>query len=387
MQRKEKNMENNSENRFLDNYKQAILENLKELYYDGMNRQKLEENQLDLDLFDENKEIIKSDKNVKGNVNNTFNKLYEEKKKIRSVIQKLSEENFSKNKYKNIKNILDELNQDEDFRYDYYDIYVNVSEIAEKEPLKLNYLTANTEELNKRLYKAANYKRIDKKYSKFIQYIKLEAVRSYNDIEKRKKIDEENEKIKNDLIKTKTQLDTAKRKLARQQFDMLAVLGVFSAIILAFTGGLNFSSSVLESMNSASIYRVLLVSILLAFTLVNGIAILLKFIKNINKDDNEETNKIEQIGFFKAVRNRFMSSYIVKFNVMVFILLFVVLCALFNDSLGIENKLNEKLRAIESGNVKVVDKILEKDEIDTNTREEDNNEKKDVKVKEKDNKK
>lgn len=354
-------MRNNSEDKMLeDKVNYQILKEIKKLCNVEIDREKIVESQINLDLFDEEKQNENSNEiqKEKEAVNSTSRGINKEKRHIKNIIQKLSEEKFSNRKYKEIKRIIDELNEDENYRYDYFDIYVHVSEIADKEPLRLNYLTVNTEELNKRLFKAARYKRIDNKYSKLIQYIKLEAMRSYNDLEKRKKFDEENEKLKKDLEDTKKQLESSKRELEKQKFDMLAVLGVFSAIILAFTGGLNFSSSVLENMNSASIYRVLIISILLGFTLINGIAILLKFIKNISKDENEEMDRIEKVGFLRAVRDRYMISYIAKFNTIAVVLLVVVIFAYINDWFEFENSLNEKLRAIESANSKVLHTVI-----------------------------
>ena len=119
----------------------------------------------------------------------------EESKKLQNILYSLSEENFFDDKYENIKNIIDGLFKDEEYRYDYYEIYANISEIAENEPLKLNYLTANVEELKIRLQEDSQDNRLNNKYSKLIQYVKLEARRSYTDIEKRKDINGKQYKI------------------------------------------------------------------------------------------------------------------------------------------------------------------------------------------------
>ena len=354
---------------FLKLYNEMRLRNIQQFLENALYENNIEE-QLNLDLFNEEKDI--SGLTTEDVSNRNSSREVKENKKIQSIIYSLSEENFSDDKYTTIKCIVDDLYKDKNYRYDYYEIYAYISEIAENEPLKLNFLTANTEEFKNRLQEELKDKRIDKKYSKLIQYIKLESMRSYADIEKRKEINDANEQVKQELETTKQQLDTAKNKLRKQQFDMLAVLGVFSAIILAFTGGLNFSSSVLENMNNASIYRVLIISILLGFTLVNGIAILLKYIKSINVDENEEMDRIEKVGFWKYIRDRYVVSYIAKFNTIALILLVVVVLSCLNDWLHFENSLNEKLRAIESANSTVLNTVIQEEKNKDKSEEQDN---------------
>lgn len=79
--------------------------------------------------------------------------------------------------------------------------------------------------------------------------------------------------------------------------EYISILGIFAAIVLAFVGGITFSSSVLQNINSVSIYRLLMVAILLAFILMNVIWLLLRFIAQINDKDI----KIYKIGTFNAI--------------------------------------------------------------------------------------
>ena len=70
-----------------------------------------------------------------------------------------------------------------------------------------------------------------------------------------------------------------------QQKEYITILGIFAAIILAFVGGITFSSSVLQNMADVSIYRLLLVVNILGFVLTNTIYLLMKFIFVINERD------------------------------------------------------------------------------------------------------
>ena len=67
--------------------------------------------------------------------------------------------------------------------------------------------------------------------------------------------------------------------------EYISILGIFASIILAFVGGITFSSSVLQNIGTVSIYRLLLVTTILGFVLVNVIWLLLKFISMINDKD------------------------------------------------------------------------------------------------------
>ncbi len=77
------------------------------------------------------------------------------------------------------------------------------------------------------------------------------------------------------------QIDDLKQKLNSAQQEYVAILGVFAAVILAFVGGITFSSSVLQNIASVSIYRLLLTVDLLGFILINTISLLLNFICHI----------------------------------------------------------------------------------------------------------
>lgn len=68
--------------------------------------------------------------------------------------------------------------------------------------------------------------------------------------------------------------------------EYISILGIFAAIVLAFVGGITFSSAVLQNIGGVSIYRLLIVVDFLAFTLINVIYILLKFIFVINNKDS-----------------------------------------------------------------------------------------------------
>lgn len=66
------------------------------------------------------------------------------------------------------------------------------------------------------------------------------------------------------------------------QKEYITILGIFAAIVLAFTGGIVFSSSVLENIDKSSIYRISLMAFIIGLVFFNLIWILIDFIRDIN---------------------------------------------------------------------------------------------------------
>lgn len=95
---------------------------------------------------------------------------------------------------------------------------------------------------------------------------------------------------------TDTKIDLH-REIKGVEKEYISILGIFAAIVLAFVGGITFSSSVLQNIDSVSVYRLLLVVVILAFVLVNVIWLLVKFIAQINDKDI----KIFKIGLFDTL--------------------------------------------------------------------------------------
>lgn len=80
------------------------------------------------------------------------------------------------------------------------------------------------------------------------------------------------------------------KKELRKEFkgmekEYISILGIFAAIILAFVGGITFSTSVLQNIHHASIYRTIFITDMIGFTLINILYLLMNFIEKINEKD------------------------------------------------------------------------------------------------------
>lgn len=84
----------------------------------------------------------------------------------------------------------------------------------------------------------------------------------------------------------KEELNTTYKKLKNEikqgQRETITILGIFAAIVISFTGGLVFSTSVLENINKASINRLIVVICGIGFVLFNLVWALLEFIRSLN---------------------------------------------------------------------------------------------------------
>lgn len=65
-------------------------------------------------------------------------------------------------------------------------------------------------------------------------------------------------------------VEISRRKLEASEKDYIAILGIFSAVVLVFIADIAFSTSVLENMHLGSIYRIALVVLLIGFVIMNS---------------------------------------------------------------------------------------------------------------------
>lgn len=97
-------------------------------------------------------------------------------------------------------------------------------------------------------------------------------------------------KISNDIDTKVNDIDI---KLNSSEKNYITILGIFSSFVVSFVGGGVFSSSVLSNIEKPSIYRLILVILLLGFVLISICFSLYWFIaKIINKCDTSKLHNI-----------------------------------------------------------------------------------------------
>ncbi len=168
------------------------------------------------------------------------------------------------------------IGNEEHFRHYYSDIFGLLVEINSDKSIDggdINVLGDNLSFLV-RGYKAQNQDEsgnlidISDSLSKLYDHVSLDIARirysnSGDDrISLKPQFAEMAEKLKETERKLKSmsaETDKLKSDLSKAQTDYIAILGIFASVVLAFVGGLTFSTSVLQNISGISIYRLLLI--------------------------------------------------------------------------------------------------------------------------------
>ncbi len=114
----------------------------------------------------------------------------------------------------------------------------------------------------------------------------------YSELEKKlKKTSSDLDSAQTNIDETQKKAEKTEKDLQNSQREYVTILGIFAAVVLAFTGGIAYSTSVLENLHQASIYRILGISLLIGFVLFNLVYLLLSFILVITDNRNTKPDK------------------------------------------------------------------------------------------------
>ena len=80
-------------------------------------------------------------------------------------------------------------------------------------------------------------------------------------------------------------------EIRSSQKEYIAILGIFAAVVLSFTGGITFSTAVFNNIHKVSIYRISFVTLLIGYILVNVLFGLFYYIHRLVKGPNEKNLK------------------------------------------------------------------------------------------------
>lgn len=94
------------------------------------------------------------------------------------------------------------------------------------------------------------------------------------------------------LDKSANKIKSAYKKVENAQKEYIAILGIFASIILTFISGIVFTTSILQNIHNASIYRIVLITLLIGLIVLNAVYLLFYFIERIVK--NHKKSKIKQ---------------------------------------------------------------------------------------------
>lgn len=235
--------------------------------------------------------------------------------------------------YKELEDIYDD-GTEKGFRHYYSDIFSVLSQIDST--LKMGDTEILSQNMNiiqkgykrdRRLRKNSEGKTIDvsANIEKLYDHINLDIARiNYSKgIELRSQ--EELQKVNKTLAQVRKEINSMEdsvNKAKNVQKEYITILGIFASIVLAFTGGMAFSTSILENMATTGIYRLILIVIGLAFVLMNVIYLLTRFVQEIAKKENEHIP-------YPKIMKTFNSVCAVA-------LILLILCWVFDVNRGVE---------------------------------------------------
>lgn len=103
----------------------------------------------------------------------------------------------------------------------------------------------------------------------------------------RRKLGDRVEALSEKAESMRQKAESMQRKAENMQKDYITILGIFAAILITFVAGMTFSSSILNNIDKASIYRLTFVMLMIALMLFNLLHLLIDFIRKMQKGDME----------------------------------------------------------------------------------------------------
>lgn len=133
-----------------------------------------------------------------------------------------------------------------------------------------------------------DYDKIIKRIGKLADHLELESMRlnrfeaikhlSSRTENQKKELENSIKKYKNDYSNTINALNEAKKQLKDINTQLISVLGIFSAVVIAFFGGLSYFTSVLSNLHNMKGYLPIVVISITGFVLFNTIICMFHFL-------------------------------------------------------------------------------------------------------------
>ena len=241
----------------------------------------------------------------------------EKTQKLLDLIEELRSPSYSKNtnRLNEWINVLHDVYVD-GYRHSYADLFYELQKVFSSDPDVSECLGENLNVLQNKLQDIAAQESTEGEYScvvegfkKFADHIRLEIGRynfirsqfaqhqqgisgssdgskssgqSSDDVQVRlSNLQEDLNKIRPIAIQAQKGLDNLDAKLENNKISSLTTLTIFSAVVLAFSGGITFEAGMLQGMASASPYRLVFSTALSGFILFNTLFVLLYLVAKL----------------------------------------------------------------------------------------------------------
>lgn len=158
-------------------------------------------------------------------------------------------------------------------------------ELDDGVPYSVNCLAENIRIIHAQLVEQGHYDQA-RSVLKLADHIDLEKTRLSHDVIQRhtlrdfkeaiKNVEDDREEANKERIELEREFD---ERLDKTRMEYIAILGVFAAVVLAFNGGVGFSTSAMGALGASNSMRaIVFLTALVGFVLINTVCILLVFI-------------------------------------------------------------------------------------------------------------
>ena len=189
--------------------------------------------------------------------------------------------------YSDLLNMLISIRTEEDLPFDDQNLCDNLEQLAE-------YIRDTREEENE-TYKYDMYTFLG--ITKLTDHIILEVQRDRDYITLTKKVwdaqrqaHEEADQLYNEIGKAKKLVKKARKEAQGSKMELVAILSIFAALVISFSGGLTYMGGTISSSGDASIgstvFSVLVCGLML-FNIIAFLMIMVVVIVRLNRDENE----------------------------------------------------------------------------------------------------
>lgn len=239
-----------------------------------------------------------------------------------SLAEKVEEiyANGYRQQYSDLLNMLNAIEEASDKHFDGQILCGNLEELSE-------YIRTKTDDNGDSKYSTEAFLGI----TKLADHISLEVQRSrehedvlYNLRETKLQTVSAFKDYSKKLDKSNQQLDRVRDELQRVKMELVAILSIFAAIVIAFSGGLNFLGGTLSGAANAELYDVAFAVLLCGILMFNIIAFMMYMVIAIVRLQDHD-NPREGGWWYRNLFRYTGSHFIVGFNLVLIVLMAVVL--------------------------------------------------------------
>lgn len=215
----------------------------------------------------------------------------ETRKRQNLLIEKLIELSKTLLDEMGIRKIALELNEiyTSEFRHSYSDFFPIILKIIDGSGCSIDYLSNNLEALreyveNDFITGENEFKEMHKSFDKLCDHLNLEIGRVIYYSQNESKTDDLSRRMEtiNESMKASAKaLESASKRAETMQTELISVLSIFAAIVIAFSGGLSFMGSAISGAQNTYVCKLILILLICGFVLFNTIFLLMYLVGKI----------------------------------------------------------------------------------------------------------